>query len=165
MKTLLPALVICAGSVVSAKPSRFSSSRLDVQVTIEDDHKDPAVGNLASLPDQFTLDASTSEEYNTPVGFNKVKIFGQMETDITSIFTLQANKLRVSSRPHLTVGERPHVYEGDNDRVVSLVPAFYESFDFEAVEESDGMYIQLTKDCKSLAPYHGDSWPVPKSCE
>ncbi|KAL8670364.1 MAG: hypothetical protein Q9168_005091 [Polycauliona sp. 1 TL-2023] len=104
----LPALILCAASFVAAVPAEFSSQRINIQVSFEE--KSSAIQPLASLPDNFTLEAVIGDGFSVqPIGVKLPLPEQFLETGKVSYFSLKEDKLimNVQYFGDLAVGRIP----------------------------------------------------------
>ncbi|KAL8923272.1 MAG: hypothetical protein Q9208_004672 [Pyrenodesmia sp. 3 TL-2023] len=157
----LLAIVLCAASLVSAAPSKLSLPDISIQVSFDKNNEASAIQPLASLPDEFELEA-ISEAHSAPFGVEWVHEFAYLRTNESTRFLLRHSRLLVfesSSKPLLAVG----MFDASWGRPirVALVHFPLEAVEWEAVEKGDGMYIEMTARSGSIGPSPRDS---PRPC-
>ncbi len=145
--------ILCTASLVAAAPSKHSSPGVSIQVNFEEKYRSSAVQPLASLPGRFELEAISDELDGAPFGAEYLDPYALLSTAQRTTFFLVDSKL-VANAPdfsggYLSVGPSPlRIFP---PLVALQHPSAMDlAFDWEAVEKSDGMYLEMTEDCKCL---------------
>ncbi|KAL8904165.1 MAG: hypothetical protein Q9207_003457 [Kuettlingeria erythrocarpa] len=147
------AYILCTASLAAAAPSKHPLPGVSIQINFEEKYKSSAVQPLASLPDRFELEAISDALDGAPFGVDYLEPYAFLVTAQRTTFYLLDSKL-VAYAPNypdgrLAVGPSP--LRTFPPYVALLAPSAMDlAFVWEAVGKSDGMYLELTRDCKCL---------------
>ncbi|KAI4182687.1 MAG: hypothetical protein LQ346_006523 [Caloplaca aetnensis] len=144
------AYILCTASLVAAAPSKHLLPGVSIQINFEEKYKSQAVQALASLPDQFELEAISDTLDGAPFGAKDFMQNAPLTTAQKTIFRLQDSKI-VMDNPFyeddfLAVGVSPvRVFP---PFVALLSTSSEDAFVWEVVAKIDGLYLEMTRDTK-----------------